>query len=489
LTGRPRVTMRQALDDPDLLGYAIAGPSWLAHRTLLIAMMGERLTDEERAIFTRLTGRAAEPLQRVEEFWGVIGRRGGKSRAAAVLAVYLATLVNYSDALTTGERPVVLCLAQNARQASIVLGYASGIIHAQPLLAELIVRESSEAIVLHNGLTLEVRPASFRGLRGMTCVACIADEAAFWYSDDSGSVNPDSEILDAIRPSLATTGGPLIVISSPYAKRGEVWNTYRRHYGSEGDPRILVAQGASRDFNPSLPQSVVDRAMERDPASAAAEYLAQFRSDIDSFATREAVEACVEFGVFERAPLSSLRYFGFVDPSGGSQDSMTLAVCHREDNRGVLDAIREARPPFSPDAVTQEFAQLLKSYRVSTVTGDRYGGEFPRELFRKWSINYSPSERSKSELYVELLPLINSGRVGLLDDRRMIAQLCGLERRTARSGKDSVDHAPGAHDDRINACAGSLVLAGSGEQPLIVTDEILANAARFSRMRGIRYGF
>jgi hypothetical protein len=104
----------------------------------------------------------------------------------------------------------------------------------------------------------------------------LADECAFWLSDESA--NPDVEILNAARPALATTQGPLIAISSPYARRGALWETYRRHYGPEGDPMILVAQGATRDFNPDLPQSIIDRAMERDPAAASAEYMAQFRT-------------------------------------------------------------------------------------------------------------------------------------------------------------------------------------------------------------------
>jgi hypothetical protein len=67
---------------------------------------------------------------------------------------------------------------------------------------------------------------------------------------------------NAVRPGLATTGGPLLVASSPYARKGELWNAHRKHYGPKGDSLILVAQGASRDFNPSLPQRVVDRAFE-----------------------------------------------------------------------------------------------------------------------------------------------------------------------------------------------------------------------------------
>jgi hypothetical protein len=270
----------------------------------------------------------------------------------------------------------------------------------------------------------------------------------------------------------------LIVISSPYARRGAVFETWQRHFGEKGDPRVLVAQGSSRDFNPSLPQSVVDRAMERDPIAASAEYGGQFRSDLEAFVSREAVEACISIGVFERAPLSSIRYSGFVDPSGGSADSMTMAIAHVDGEIVILDVVREEKPPFSPEKVVASFAATFKPYRVPTICGDRYAGEWPREQFRKFGIRYEPSERNRSEIYVELLPLINSGRVDLLDDKRMIAQLVQLERRTTRLGRDSIDHAPGQHDDRINAAAGAIVFAAMRKKPMVIHPEALRLASQ-----------
>ena len=74
--------------------------------------------------------------------------------------------------------------------------------------------------------------------------------------------------------------------------------------------------------------SVVDRALETDRAHATAEYLAEFRTDIESFIPIEVVESCV--GDYrEQMPASGLRYFGFTDPSGGSADSFTLAISHK----------------------------------------------------------------------------------------------------------------------------------------------------------------
>lgn len=96
---------------------------------------------------------------------------------------------------------------------------------------------------------------------------------------------------------------------------------------------------------------------------------------------------------------------------------------------------------------------------LQLIVGDHYAGEWPRERFAKHGVTYETSRLTKSELYLGLLPLLNSGRVVLLDDRRLRAQLLGLERHTGRGGRDSITHAPGQHDDLINAAAGALLLA------------------------------
>lgn len=452
---RPNVTIRKALADKALLGGVLAGESWAAWRTLLIAAMGEALTDDERAIFNRLTGREREPLQRVEEMATVVGRRGGKSRAAATLAVYLGGLCHHN--LAPGETGVLLCIAPDQRQAAITLDYATAALERSPILRQLIANRTADTLELTNGVSIEVRSASFRRLRGPTYIAVIADEAAFWYSDEF-SANTDVEILNAVRPGLATTRGPLIIASSPYARTGVLWEMHRRHYGAGGDPLILVAQGGSRDFNPTLPQSVVDRALERDAAAASAEYLGQFRRDIEAFVSRDVVDAATVPGRTELPRVEGARHVAFVDPSGGGDDGYALAICHCEGHRIVLDLVRERRRR-SPDAVTQEYAELIKAYGIAVARGDNYAGLWPRERFALYGVDYQRADRPKSDLYRDFLPLLNSNRVELLDHPKLCAQLCSLERSTGRSGKDTISHPPSGHDDLANAVAGALVLA------------------------------
>jgi len=123
----------------------------------------------------------------------------------------------------------------------------------------------------------------------------------------------------------------------------------------------------------------------------------------------------------------------------------------------VLDYLIERRPPFSPDAVVAEYVQALRAYRLTRVQADHYAGRWVVEAFGKHGITCEQSAEPKSTLYGNLLPLLNSGRCELLDHLRLHAQLLGLERRTARGGRDSIDHVPGSHDDLANAAAGALL--------------------------------
>ena len=101
----------------------------------------------------------------------------------------------------------------------------------------------------------------------------------------------------------------------------------------------------------------------------------------------------------------------------------------------------------------------MRSYGISSVVGDKYAGEWVSAEFRDANISYKSSELNKSELYLELLPILTQGTAELPDQSKMINQITGLERRTRSSGKDLVDHYPGGHDDLANAIAGVCVMA------------------------------
>jgi hypothetical protein len=247
--------------------------SWATWRAFLTASQGEPLTAAEAATFAQFTGGRVPPTAPCREQIYVLGRRAGKDASTAVKAVYLATCADYPE-LAQGERGTLLIIAPDTSQAAIQLGYIRGVLEGSALLIQRITSQTSDTISLDNGVDITVRASSFRRLRGLTCIAIIASESAFWLSENSS--NPDTEILRAVRPALLTTGGPLIQISTPYARKGELWNAYHRYFGKDGP--TLVVSAPSLAFNPTLDKAEIDRAYAEDPESASAEYGGEFRN-------------------------------------------------------------------------------------------------------------------------------------------------------------------------------------------------------------------
>jgi hypothetical protein len=421
-----QITLLEACEDRQLFGQWFRDKAtWQAWFAFIAALFALPMSPEQLAIYQRHTQRTAIPALPITESYLICGRRAGKSFVLALVAVYLACFRTYTDYLGPGERATIIIIAADRKQARQIFRYIRALIANTPMLAGMLDGQPrADGLDLNNNVSIEIGTASFRTSRGYSFAAVLADETAFWPTDDAAE--PDYAVLDALRPGMANIpGAVLLCASSPYARRGALHDAFKRWFGKD-EADILVWKAATREMNPTIPQSVIDRATERDPASAAAEYGAEFRTDVESFVNREAVEACVSVGVRERPPISDVTYSAFVDPSGGSADSMTLAIGHQEDNVAVLDAIRERRPPFSPENVVLDYAVVLETYHVTSVRGDRYAGEWPRERFREHGISYEPAAKPKSDLYRDLLPAINSRMVDLLEDARLFAQIVGL---------------------------------------------------------------
>ena len=459
-----RPTIVDCVRDPDLWRPWFHSNSWSRWIVFLKSIFAIDMTQAEVQIYQQCTNRTQTPHDEVTTAWLVIGRRGGKSIILALIACYLAIFRNWEQYLTPGETGSIKVLAVDRKQATIIFNYCKALLTEVPILAPLVIKADRDTIQLNNRVVIEVQTASFRQARGFTVIAALCDELAFWFTDDTNgrpSANPDSEILNALRPAMSTIpGAMLLCASSPYARRGELWNAYRRYFGQD-KPDTIVWHATTQDMHPTINPSIIARAYEEDPASAAAEYGAQFRSDLEDFVSSEVVEAAIMKGIYELPPHRDItNHLAFVDPSGGSADSMTLAIAHCTDydiGSVTLDLIREVKPPFSPEAVAQQFCDILNSYNITSIHGDRFGGVFVSEQFEKRGITYEASEKNKSDLYREFLPMLNSGKVNLLDNKRLVDQLTSLERHTTRIGKDSIDHPPGQHDDIANAVAGACV--------------------------------
>ncbi len=238
-------------------------------------------------------------------------------------------------------------------------------------------------------------------------------------------------------------------------------------------------------MHPSIDRAFLDEEYDRDPIAAAAEYGLDWRSDVAEFIQRERVEALVKVGRYELPYVPGIRYHAFTDPAGGSgEDSMTLAIAHRDPKtgHGVLDLLRERRPQFDPETVAEEFVADIKAYRCQFVTGDGYAADWCANAFRKRGVGYHTSEMSASDLYRESLPLLNGNRVELLDDKRFIHQVCQLERKTTRLGHETISHPLRQHDDLANVGLAALVLAAGSRGATLFSAEAVERLEMMGRV-------
>jgi hypothetical protein len=434
--------------------------TWHAWEVYLRALFGLPITDEkDLALIRDCTGIDYMPGEKVRESFVIAGRRSGKSYTSALIAVFLACFKDWTPYLSPGERGWIFIIAVDKAQAGIIKAYISGIFHRVKCLKGLIAKETKEELELKNGISIAVKTASFRSVRGYTILAAILEELSFYRSEDSA--NPDKEILAAVRPALATIPESLLLgISTPYSRSGVLWEQFKNYYGKSGGP--LIWKAPTRVMNPTIDSRVIENALKEDPQAARAEWEAEWREDIEAFITQELVEAVMIPGRFELPRIEGADYFGFIDPSGGRQDAFTMGICHRESSgKIILDALRERRPPFQPAGVVAEFADVLKSFKVSSVESDKYAGEWVPEAFRTHEIEVKNSIMTASELYLNFLPLVSNGTVELLDNKRLLAQLTGLERRARSGGKDLITHYAGGHDDLANSAAGACVMASN----------------------------
>lgn len=444
----PSVSIVEAMQDPALFGDRFGGESWATWRALLAAFYGLPLTASQAEKVSYLTARSVAPGTAFRELWMPIGRRGGKSHVASLIAVYEAAFRDHQPNLSPGEWATVALIAADRAQARTLLRYVRAMFQ-HPLLKPLVVKETAEGLELRNLTAIEVHTASFRKVRGYTLAAVIADEIAFWMDDGR---SPDVEIIAALRPALSTLDGRLVAISSPYARRGALWGEYRKHYGKDASDRVLVAQAPSRVMNPTLSERIVSDAMRDDTARASAEYMAQFRSDIEAFLSLDQVQAVQRTKPLELPRQAGQRYVGFVDASGGGKDEFTVAIAHKDKGKTVIDLVQGRKG--NPAAITADYAKTLKQYGITTVSGDRYAGEWVPTEFARHGIKYEKAPGNRSELYTAFAPALNSGTVELPPCEILARQFVALERRTTRGGRDIIDHPPGGSDDRANAVAG-----------------------------------
>ena len=268
---------------------------------------------------------------------------------------------------------------------------------------------------------------------------------------------PDIETYRAVLPSLLTTHGMLVGISSPYRRIGLLYQKHKKFFGTDSADTLVVA-GATTVFNQTVTEDDLVAMRAADPKSAKSEWDAEFRDDLSSFLDDALIDAAIDYArPLELPPQSGIRYRAFVDASGGAigGDAYAIAIGHKQQGRIVIDVVRGRSGPFEPVEVTKEFAALCKEYGLHSVTGDSYAKEWVAGSWsRDGGLYYTKADKTASELYLEALPAFTRSLISLPNHPTLIRELQLLERIPRPSGDETVTHPRNAHDDLSNVVCG-----------------------------------
>jgi hypothetical protein len=426
--------------------------NWIDGRPLLDVMEPYRQKIHSDALFTfREDG---SPLYR-----RVLTGRGKKNSKTtdAVLAALYKCLVWKSAGQKDNQCYYV---ASDLAQANDDLELTKLLIRRNPLLdAELVMRANIVERKDGRGF-IEILPArDAQGLHGKTYVLLVVDEL---------HTQKDYRLLEALEIDRTRPDATQWFASyaSMYRHAGNPLVDMQKQHESRSDPRLYVSwyAGTVEEANPSLNGPLgptledIQDAKRALPSWIFRRLYLNLPGQPDSAAfDAEQVESAIVAGRTVLPPKPGLVCQAFCDLSGGGADDATLAIAHNRDGIGVLDLCIDQGPRvarnFSPDDSVKKFAGILKAYGLSTVTGDQYAAQWPVKAFEKHGIAYHPAELNRSQIYSAFEPLLNSGRVELLDHPKLMQQFIGLVRKG-----EKIDHASGEHDDHSNAAAGVLTL-------------------------------
>jgi len=468
----PKVRLSDALVDPDMMGNVFSAESFWPWRTVAKLIDGIPLTEaREVELFRECTGRSTLPTGPIRRLIILAGRRAGKDRFLSAVAVWRAALaLDWRKHISAGEGAVCLLLGADRKQGGILRKYCDGLLrapyfglgHKPVVLAKQVARNTDDLIDFKSGSSLEIVTNDARLIRGRSAIAVLGSECCYWKTDEF-SASSDEEVVGAAEPSMAMCPdtGLLILASSVYRKRGYMYRQFKKLYGNEETEDTLCWFAPSAVMNPSLPDRVVARALKENAPKARAEYLNFWREDVDDFLPLDVIEACTDWGRAESAPVRGLQYEAYGDPASGTgKDSFTIAIGHNEATGNntrptiVVDLHRERKPRFVATDVITEYAALLRSYGISSITCDNYAGGFSSDNWAREGITWRKPQHTTSENYLRLPPIMTSpGRVRLHDSATARTQFSGLERHVT-SGHEAVRHGSSAHDDVATSIAG-----------------------------------
>ena len=400
-------------------------------------------------IYRRATGRETYVPREHNEVTLIAGRQSGKtSHIGALIALYEAFR---NHGLRQGQHAYVLVIAPVIQQAEIAFDFMRRYILESPILQQRLVKVRNNEIELRNGVVIACRPCSSTTIRGVPIISAICDEMAFWRHEQTAA-NPEQEVIDAIRPAMATLcNTKMVKISTPFRKEGILWHEFQKR----SELRHLVWRLSTEEMNPKVSKQFLEDARRDNEQTFRREHLAEFTDNVLGWITEEILEPCIMRGHRELPPICNGAYVAAIDPAFRSSD-FGFAVLHRSDVGCITVAYAfrwtgTKTMPLNLEDVSEQVNEILMRYGINVLWGDQFYFIVLRDSFRKLGIHYEEftfGAHTRASIYGNLRQLMSQQRIGIVDEPELLRQLRVLEEFKTPNGSIDI-RPPGSNNDDV----------------------------------------
>lgn len=369
-------------------------------------------------------------------------RGGSKTTDAAALSVCWL--------LTGPERARYYAAAADAAQARLLLDALDGFARRTPAIAGRLRVEASRVVAVESGATIEVMPADAASSWGIRPDGVVIDEAAWW----SDTPQPRM-LLDSLLSSAAKVEGcRVVVITSPSSPDHFAYRL-RQHAASDPLWRLSEQTGPP----PWLDPARVEEQRRRLPEAMYRRlFLGEWCEGEEQLAVSGDVEGCISHsGPLDPHPRH--RYTIGAD-LGVRRDRTAVAICHREDERVIVDRLglwKGSRlRPVQLGEVEEFIRQASKSYNGAELVADPWQAIQLMERLRGQGVKaqeFTFSQAGVGRLALTMVNLLRDQRLGLPDDDELLSELRAVRLIERSPGSFRIDHASGQHDDQVIAIA------------------------------------
>ena len=445
--------------DPLFLGLSFKERP--AQEVILRVIYGLPLNEDQSKIYRKITTNRKEFEAGIEkeEAILVLGARSGKSLLASIIALYEATRRKWAKYLNRGESGYIEVISTRQRQSEQIIGANCLRLMENSYNLKGLIRDSTQSeLILRNNNRILSLPCNSTAGRGLPVICLILDEIAHFYTE---GVKADETIFNALNPRRAQfPGSKLILISTPAAKQGLLWNFYEQGFKV---PDRLTAQGETLFMNPLVDRKFLEKEKARDIDNYMREFLAKFCEKIEAFLSYELIEN--SFKLAGDLPFNpEYNYCAGIDASGlAGRDKFALAVSHNQENNIYVDKVISWNLK-DPDPIMEDIKEIAGLYNFDKVSIDKYARGWVQNALEKIGLEVM-IRPSLAEIYVNLKSLMIGDRLYLPDNKGIKRGFVNTQAYYGRNNALSIGHTRDSegHADDCDAIATAVFEASREE--------------------------